>query len=281
MQHTELLSSTNRSFALNPKVDRSLIRDYIRLMGDLDSELRKAVLESERDADPGRAGAPGETSGIELPEGDSEGPRPARNLGLLIALLAAGAAILTLVFTSVDEAAIYSVSTDQLVSQRDKYQDRNVRVEGDLVSGSLKHRKEPCEYRFSIEKNGKELDVRYPECVVPDTFKDVPGIEVQVTAEGKLNAEGHFDATHIMAKCPSKYEMQQRAEKGEAAPHATMGTLPNAGPAAPNAGPATPNAGPAAPNAGPAAPRAGQAAPGAGQAAPSAGQPAGKPEAGY
>ena len=40
--------------------------------------------------------------------------------------------------------------------------------------------------------------------------------------EGRLNQAGHFDATNIMAKCPSKYEMKERAKKGERAPHAEV-----------------------------------------------------------
>jgi cytochrome c-type biogenesis protein CcmE len=48
---------------------------------------------------------------------------------------------------------------------------------------------------------------------------------VSVTAEGKLTDEGHFAATAIMAKCPSKYEMQNRAAMGEKAPHDTMAPL--------------------------------------------------------
>lgn len=196
-------------------------------MADLDDELRDALEASE--AESAHAAGPDrgyvEAPAVAMATGDAE-REPKRNLGLLIGLLVVAGAILTLVFTSVDDAAIYSVTTDQLVTKKSEYQGRNVRVEGDLVLGSLRHRKEPCEYRFSMEKNGKKLPVRYPACVVPDTFKDVPGIEVQVTAEGKLNDEGHFDATHIMAKCPSKYEMQQRAAKGEAVPHEMMGAPP-------------------------------------------------------
>jgi cytochrome c-type biogenesis protein CcmE len=64
-----------------------------------------------------------------------------------------------------------------------------------------------------------ELPVHYSRCTVPDTFQDVPGMVVDVTAEGTLDAAGHFEASTIMAKCPSKYEMKERALKGEAAPH--------------------------------------------------------------
>lgn len=192
-------------------------------MADLDQELRDALQESELQAADSQgdkdAGATPEAPPVAV-QSETEGEAaPKRNLGLLAALLIAAGGILTLVFTSVDDAAIYSMTTDKLLEQKQEYIGKNVRVEGDLVSGSLRHRKEPCEYRFDIEKNGARVAVRYPECIVPDTFKDVPGIEVQVTAEGKLTEDGHFAASHIMAKCPSKYEMQQRAAKGESAPH--------------------------------------------------------------
>jgi len=61
--------------------------------------------------------------------------------------------------------------------------------------------------------------VHYPQCSVPDTFRDVPNVDVEVTAEGTLTETGTFDASRIMAKCPSKYEMEQRAASGETVPH--------------------------------------------------------------
>lgn len=230
-------------------------------MSDLDKELEKAIVESEADAAGVPAAAGYESGGTALPSGTpgapaglAARPAPRRNIGLLIGLLVMGGGVLTLVMSSANEAAIYSMPTDELVANKDEYAARNVRVEGTLVKGSLKHRAEPCEYRFSIEKNGARLPVRYAQCVVPDTFRDVPEMDVQVTAEGKLSSEGHFEATQIMAKCPSKYEMQQRAAQGEAAPHATYGApAPGASAAAP-ATPAPAASGAATPPADPANP---------------------------
>jgi cytochrome c-type biogenesis protein CcmE len=96
---------------------------------------------------------------------------------------------------------------------------RAVRVEGTLKKGSLMRRDQPCEYRFTIAKSGTELPVRYARCIVPDTFRDMPGMDVTVIAEGTLEQAGHFEASSIMAQCPSKYEMQEKAKKGEVAPH--------------------------------------------------------------
>jgi cytochrome c-type biogenesis protein CcmE len=127
--------------------------------------------------------------------------------------------VLALVFTSFKGSAIYSMGVDQLLKEQAKYGARNVRVKGMLVKGTLSRRDNPCEYRFKLQENKQVLSVEYPQCVVPDTFRDMPGMDVEVTAEGKLGASGAFEATAIMAKCPSKYEMQQKSMSGEAAPH--------------------------------------------------------------
>jgi cytochrome c-type biogenesis protein CcmE len=145
--------------------------------------------------------------------------------GALVFGLAAGAAaIAVLVLVGMQEGAIYAKPVDELMNQQAKFAGRQVRAEGNLVHGSLVKRDQPCEYRFTITKNGTELPVRFAQCVVPDTFRDVPGMDVGVTVEGSLASVGpgqppFFEATTVLAKCPSKYEMKERQQKGEQMPH--------------------------------------------------------------
>jgi cytochrome c-type biogenesis protein CcmE len=180
-------------------------------MSKLDQELADAVAESEDNA-------PASDRPVAAPT-----PAPPKkryqNVGLVAGLLVMAGGILALVLTSFEDSAVYSKGVDELVAEKEKLSGRNVRVAGNLVKGTLKRREEPCEYRFTLVKNDKTIDVRYAQCVVPDTFRDVPGMDVEVTAEGKLDAAGHFEAAQIMAKCPSKYEMKERQQKGEQAPH--------------------------------------------------------------
>jgi cytochrome c-type biogenesis protein CcmE len=144
--------------------------------------------------------------------------------GALVAVgLAMGAgAIAALVLTGMQDKAIYSKPVDELLAQKAKFMGRPVRVEGNLVHGSLAKREQPCEYKFTIEKNGAELPVRFAQCVVPDTFRDVPDLDVGVTVEGELQANDSFEASSVLAKCPSKYEMQQRKQNGEHMPHGPL-----------------------------------------------------------
>ncbi len=144
---------------------------------------------------------------------------------IVIPLVMAASAIVALVFTGMEGKGIYSKSIDDLVVNKAKFAGRPVRAEGTLVPGTLVKRDSPCEYRFSIERNGVEVPVRFAQCVVPDTFRDVPGMDVSVTVEGELLADNSFEATSVLAKCPSKYEMQERAQKGERAPHTAVPSM--------------------------------------------------------
>ena len=184
----------------------------------IDQELAKAVEEAEAEASvPAVAPA--------TPEPPRTG-KPKGNLGLLIGLFVVITGVLVLVFTSGKDAAIYSVGVDQLMKDQTRYNQRSLRVKGMLVKGTLARRDEPCEYRFKLidEKPGAgstTLSVQHPSCDVPDTFKDMPGMDVEVSAEGKLSADGKvFTSNKIIAKCPSKYEMKQKSMAGEMAPHA-------------------------------------------------------------
>jgi cytochrome c-type biogenesis protein CcmE len=185
-------------------------------MSRIDDELAQAVAESE-------AAAPA----VEAPTRVAKPKAPRRNLGLLVGLLVMGGGILALVLTSFENATVYARGVEELARDKEKLSGRNVRVQGNLVKGSLVHRPNPCEYRFEIENKGATLPVRYSQCIVPDNFRDVPGMDVVVITEGKLAEGGHFEASSIMAQCPSKYEMQQRAQRGEKAPHAGVPPAPD------------------------------------------------------
>ena len=150
---------------------------------------------------------------------------------MAVGLAVAAALIATLVLTGMQDKAIYSKPVDQLLAQRSRFVGRPVRADGRLVHGSLTRRDRPCEYRFTIATGTAELPVRFAQCVVPDTFRDVPSVDVAVTVEGALQSDGTFEATNVLAKCPSKYEMKERKQRGEEMPHGPLAEGVLAGPA--------------------------------------------------
>lgn len=183
-------------------------------MSHLDDELEQAVREAE-----GRKGSAQAAEVASPVVSDSPGEEGGkRGLALLAGLGVIMAGILALFFTSSEDAVTYAYGVDQLQAKAADLGNRQVRVMGHLVSGTLVRRDSPCEYRFRMTKNGAELPVSYAQCVVPDTFRDVKGVEVEVTAEGRMTPDGHLEASKIMAKCPSKYEMKEAAAAGGARP---------------------------------------------------------------
>jgi cytochrome c-type biogenesis protein CcmE len=162
-------------------------------------------------------------------DGDEPTGNRWRGAAVAVALAMGAAAAAALVLTGMQDKAIYSKPVDELLAQRARFMGRPVRAEGNLVHGSLVKREQPCEYRFTIERNGVDMPVRFAQCVVPDTFRDVPDMDVGVTVEGQIQADGSFEASSVLAKCPSKYEMQQRKQNGETMPHGPLAGGPAGG----------------------------------------------------
>jgi len=187
-------------------------------MSGIDDELEQAVREAEAtpDAGAGKAGAGKKPKSVDIAQLGLEPEERKRSWGLLAGVLALGAGVLLFVFNSGEDAVVYSYQVDELKAQAADLGERQVRVQGMLVSGTLSRRDEPCEYRFMMQKAGvkgaEPLKVQYAQCIVPDTFRDVKGVEVEVTAEGRLAEDGHLEASKIFAKCPSKYEMREGAQ---------------------------------------------------------------------
>jgi cytochrome c-type biogenesis protein CcmE len=142
---------------------------------------------------------------------------------LLAGTLLLGASILYAVFSLGRPKPVYSRSVSEFLAH--PIRDEAVRIQGSLVPGSLVRLDEPCEYRFRLVDRWSpstdaapsaarpELSVRYPRCIVPDTFRDTPGFEgAVVTVEGKMcQSCHHFEASEIYAKVTLKYQMKGRA----------------------------------------------------------------------
>jgi cytochrome c-type biogenesis protein CcmE len=137
-------------------------------------------------------------------------------VGIVSAML--GGAIALLWFsTTAQDAFVYSKLVDEVLRDPGSFKGRAVRVEGDLKQGSILFKEKPCEWRFVIGTKGQEMPVRFPQCIVPDTFKD--GMGLKVTVQGRLTSEGYFAADQVIPRCPSKYDMKQMQERGQKMPH--------------------------------------------------------------
>jgi cytochrome c-type biogenesis protein CcmE len=198
-------------------------------MSKIDDDLKQALAATESTEVGDEAGHRAVTTDRAV-DGDQGGENGRRNLGVLLTLLALGGGILSFVLGQDGDQLTYAKDVKAAVDNQEP-SERNLRVQGVLVPGSLTKREEPCEYRFQVRQKdnpeGAKMDVRFAQCIVPDTFRDVPGIDVEVTVTGQKSSD-HFKADTIAAKCPSKYEMQQRQLAGEQKPHGDGSNVPGA-----------------------------------------------------
>ena len=117
-------------------------------------------------------------------------------IGGLIVLLAVG----YLGYTGFQGSAIYYYTVSEVIEQGNSIDGKNVRVNGQVIPGSVEEEAGNLMLKFSIEEGGESLPVVY-QGVVPDTFK----VGSEVVVEGHLNSAGIFQANTILTKCPSKY----------------------------------------------------------------------------
>lgn len=127
-------------------------------------------------------------------------PRPKAKflIGGLIVVLTVG----YLIYAAARGSAAYYVTIGELAEQSPTL--RSVRVTGNVVGESIVWEARDQRLQFEIADGSGLLPVSYHGSR-PDMFRD--GAEVVV--QGKLNAEGVFEAKTMLLKCPSKYEEEQ------------------------------------------------------------------------
>ncbi len=119
--------------------------------------------------------------------------------GIIIAV-----AIIYLVYSGIQKAGLYYLSVSEIKKEGSIAYGQSVRVNGDVLDGSIQWDSQEGTLRFIISDGENKLPIIY-RGVAPDTFRG--GAEVVV--EGKYTSKNIFEADKIMAKCPSKYEAQE------------------------------------------------------------------------
>ncbi|MDH4126353.1 MAG: cytochrome c maturation protein CcmE [Gammaproteobacteria bacterium] len=132
-------------------------------------------------------------------------PRRQRMLAVGLALGGiAIAAVLTL--RALDDNMMFFIDVSDVVAG-EYPADRNFRVGGLVVDGSVEREPGSLELRFRVTDLRCELPVRYTG-VLPDLFREGQG----VVAHGRMAGEGEFVADTILAKHDENYMAPEVAE---------------------------------------------------------------------
>ena len=140
--------------------------------------------------------------------GDEQMRKKAKIL-LSVAVLAVGGGLL--VRSSIAEADYYK-HVHEVQADPDRYTGKRLKVHGFVEAGSIQEKivGHDVTRSFVLEYQGQRIRVRH-KGPKPDTFRDL----AEVVAAGKLvkqpDGEVVVEASELMAKCPSKYEQNQRS----------------------------------------------------------------------
>ena len=104
-----------------------------------------------------------------------------------------------LLYSSIGETAEYYKHVDEVLASPEQWHGKNLQMHG--FAHKIGQKPGTLEYRFNVESKGQTITAFYTG-VVPDTFQE----DSEVVLHGALGTDGVFQATEIIAKCPSKYE---------------------------------------------------------------------------
>jgi len=116
------------------------------------------------------------------------------------------ASVAVMIGEGIKQTGTYFLTPTQLVQRTESdpsFYNVGLKVSAKVVPGSIQ--RDPADQRidFKISDGTQTFPVTYVG-LVPDTFTDANDIDVVV--EGKLEHDGVFHATDVIAKCGSRYE---------------------------------------------------------------------------
>lgn len=121
------------------------------------------------------------------------------------------AALAWLGFVGFQESKAYYITVDEYAAMKSDMDGKTLKLAGDVIAGSIDRSKPQMEFLIGSGDNDNIVKVRYiGTAVVPDTFKEGSRALVQ----GKTATDGTFQASHIEAKCASKYETEYEKRTG-------------------------------------------------------------------
>lgn len=108
-----------------------------------------------------------------------------------------------LVYTGMAGTTMYYLTPTELLGRGSAAYGEQLRLAGNVKPDSVQSEPKTMTLRFTVVDEidpAKTLPVVF-KGVVPDSFKP----DAEVVLEGKLSDQGVFEATTLLAKCPSKY----------------------------------------------------------------------------
>jgi cytochrome c-type biogenesis protein CcmE len=139
-------------------------------------------------------------------------PRTRRALWIVSGLAAIGVAA-GLVLNAFQSNLVFFLTPTQVASH-EAPRDRAFRIGGLVESGSVVREKDALTVRFNVTDTAKTIPVVYTG-ILPDLFREGKG----VVAQGRLQSDGTFRASEVLAKHDENYMPPEAAHALKQAGH--------------------------------------------------------------
>ncbi len=138
-------------------------------------------------------------------------PTRARRLGMAGLIVAGTAIALALALNAFQSNLLYFISPSE-VNAGQAPTDKQFRVGGLVVEGSVIRPNNDLTVQFEVSDTVHSVPVKYAG-ILPDLFRDGQGVVVK----GRLNSDGIFEATEVLAKHDENYMPPEVADAIKAA----------------------------------------------------------------
>jgi len=130
-----------------------------------------------------------------------------KNGRFMVGLVGVATAVTYLIWTGVSETMVYYLTPVELLARVEAdptFHDVGVKVSGQVVPGTYSRTEGELLHVFTVRDLADESSTFAVEFrdALPDTFSE----DVEVVLEGRLRADGVFEATTLLTKCGSRYE---------------------------------------------------------------------------
>lgn len=110
-------------------------------------------------------------------------------------------AVAFLIYNGMQGTSAFYMTVDELHVSTAAAEGKTIRVGGDVVAGTIQRGGIGEEIRFEITDGVSTVPIVY-HGPAPDIFSD----HAEVIATGTMQADGTFEATELLTKCPSRFE---------------------------------------------------------------------------
>jgi cytochrome c-type biogenesis protein CcmE len=130
-----------------------------------------------------------------------------KNGRFMVGLVGVAGVVTYLIWTGVSETMVYYMTPVELMARVEAdptFREVGIKVSGRVVPGTYERVPGELLHVFTVRDLVDETVTFRAEFrdALPDTFTD----EIEVVMEGRLRADGVFEATTLLTKCGSRYE---------------------------------------------------------------------------